>query len=158
MKSYRMIFTLGLISFLFAGVAQASMVKQREQSPILFEVTKNELIPATEVGDSVFYYEPEELICGPNADQETPCLATVDHWETICFKGDLEDVCPAFEKLFNASSEQLLESGAEEDVELLNCSSETGITILSFNLISYHGGPNVLIGDKLIPMCPIFFN
>jgi len=122
----------------------------------LFDALDNKLVPSTRVEDSVFYYKNSELTCEAN-DEETPCLATNDHWNSICFKGDIEAVCSEFSKLFGKSSEQLISNGAEENVELTSCSSKTGITILSYDLMSFHGGPNVTVKDKMIPMCPIFF-
>ena len=144
--------SLSLALCLSAG-AQANTLETPKAS--LYEVSPHDLTAATQVGDSVFYYEPSELACDSEGDEETPCLATVDHWETVCFKGATDGVCSEFTKLFTVSSQMLIDNGAEEDVQLLSCSTDSGIPIVNFDLISYHGGPNVLIKDKMIPMCPI---
>ncbi len=158
MKIQERIACLGLMSLMIAGVAQASMQQENAPRQVLFEIQDNELVPLAQVGDSVFFYEEDELLCDQPADEEAPCLATVDHWENVCFQGEYEEICPAFARLFAASSQKLLEEGAEEDVTLLSCGTETYVPLLTFVLTSYHGGPNVLVKDKLIPLCPIFFD
>ncbi|MBC7533497.1 MAG: hypothetical protein H7318_18150 [Oligoflexus sp.] len=107
--------------------------------------------------DSVFGYTSEEITCDENADEETPSLAQADHWTSICFQGAIENVCKQMKKLFENSDKELLNGGAEEAIELTICSSQSGITVLSYNLISGHGGPNVRVQDKMIAMGPIWF-
>lgn len=154
MKNAVKFFILSVLAASSAAFAKSNSTSS--SSGILFEVVKSGLLPAEQVGDSVFYYVPKDLECDPSADEEEPCLAKVDHWQTVCYKGDMEKVCSAFDKLFAQSSDSLLHSGAEEDVEMLSCGTDTGIVTLSYNLISGHGGPNVQVKDKLVPMCPIF--
>ena len=140
-----------LFSLLFTGVAHAAAY-----DGVFFETTPSKLLPVTQVGDSVFWYKSSEIECDPKADKETPCLAKVDHWDNVCFKGPMENVCSALDALFKDSREQLMNDGAEEDVELLSCSIDSGVPTVSYNLWSFHGGPNVVVKDKWILMCPIF--
>ncbi|MBC7659858.1 MAG: hypothetical protein H7249_09135 [Chitinophagaceae bacterium] len=110
------------------------------------------------VGDSVFLYQPSELNCDPNGDEETPCLAKQDHWQSLCFLADASTACSEIKSLFIKSSELLVNDGAEEDVQLVSCNMEYEGTIptITYDLISGHGGPNVRVKGKMIPMCPIF--
>lgn len=132
-----------------------SPVQSEVKSAQLYDIFNNKLEASYRVEDSVFAYSSDEIVCSSD-DEETPCLAKEDKWTTICFQGDLEDVCPQIKSLFEISDEQLLNDGAEESVQLKSCSSETGITVVSYDLISFHGGPNVAVKDKMIAMCPIF--
>jgi hypothetical protein len=146
--------TLSLSGFAFSATHPvASKVKKAQ----LFDITNNELVASTRVEDSVFTYTADEITCDENGDEETPCVAKADHWTSICFKGDIEKVCSEMKKLFRSSDAQLMNDGAEESIQLKSCSSESGITVLSYDLISGHGGPNVSVQDKMIAMCPIFF-
>ncbi len=149
--------SLALITLLCAGAAHAGTVSGGTTAPKaqLFDTTPSKLVPTAQVGDSVFNYTVDEINCEAD-DEETPCTATVDHWQTVCFKGDIEGVCPAFKKLVKKSDKILIDDGAEEYIELKSCSTESGIPVLTLDLISGHGGPNVEVKDKMIPMCPIF--
>ncbi|RYZ47382.1 MAG: hypothetical protein EOP07_27005 [Proteobacteria bacterium] len=152
--------TLACSSLAFSGTAKnQSPVQSPVQSEVkeaqLFDILNNKLVPSERVEDSVFYYRADDINCLSD-DEETPCLAKEDKWTSICFQGDIEDVCPQMKSLFEKSDEQLMYDGAEESVQLTSCSSETGITVLSYDLISFHGGPNVAVKDKMIAMCPIF--
>jgi hypothetical protein len=146
--------TVVLFSLLCSGFAHAAT-----STGVLFEVTRHGLVPADVVGDSVFHYAAKDIECDENADEETPCLAKPfeDKWQTVCFQGDPQLVCPAFKELFRISDEILMDGGAEESVELNACVLDNGIHTLTYTLWSGHGGPNVKVKNKLIPMCPIFF-
>lgn len=148
--------TLACSSLSFANPVTLES-KAQPKSATLFDIIDNELVSSTRVEDSVFLYESKDINCDENADEETPCLAIEDKWTSVCFEGPGENVCAQMESLFKSSDEQLMNDGAEEAVELTSCSYETGIPVISYNLISGHGGPNVRVQGKMIPMCPLWF-